>query len=126
MRSFIVSLLVAIYLGYREFQQWRIRQREHSLDSFIERLMAIEQSQVSLGAGPNSSDASELKVFLDEVTSLRLEALRGWSAHDLGEDRAADCFLEMCHALSNKINAKLSRESMEHLSQLIETMLTKV
>ena len=35
-----------------------------------------------------------------------------FSAHELQDDRAADCFLEMCHALSDKINAKLLRQSM--------------
>ena len=31
------------------------------------------------------------------------------TAHQLNEDRAADSFVQMCHALSNKINAKISR-----------------
>ena len=36
-----------------------------------------------------------------------------FSAHELREDSAADCFIGMCHALSNKVNAKLSRQRMD-------------
>ena len=91
----------------------------------MRRLMAIERRQVSLGVGPNSPDVSKLQDLLNEVTSLRLEALRGWSAHELNEDRAVECFLDLCHALSSKINAKLSRKSLEQsLSELIEAVKT--
>ena len=123
MRSFIFSFFIAGYFGVRWIRQKRIRHREHRLDKFLLRLMDIEQRQVSLGVGPNASDASKLQDLLNEVILLRLEALRGWSAHDLSEDRAVDCFIEMCNALSNKINAKLSRGSLElRLSELIETV----
>ncbi|MFG0333572.1 MAG: hypothetical protein ACF8TS_09445, partial [Maioricimonas sp. JB049] len=40
----------------------------------------------------------------------------------LNEDRAIDCFLEMCHALSDKINAKLTRQrfgqGLRHLAEV--------
>ena len=37
------------------------------------------------------------------------EVLKEFTAHELNEDRAVECFLQMCHALSDKINAKLTR-----------------
>ena len=50
--------------------------------------------------------------MLDEVTLLRQDALKNFSAHELKDDRAADCFLEMCHAISDKIGGKLQRQLM--------------
>jgi hypothetical protein len=50
--------------------------------------------------------------MLDEVTLLRQEVLKDFSAHELRDDRAADCFLEMCHAISDKISAKLLRQRL--------------
>ncbi len=35
------------------------------------------------------------------------------SAHELTEDRAGDSFVSMCHALSHKINAKISRQRLD-------------
>ena len=54
-----------------------------------------------------------LQKMLDDVTFLRRDALSEFSAHELKEDRATDCFLEMCHSLSDKINAKLSRQRLD-------------
>jgi hypothetical protein len=47
------------------------------------------------------------------VTFLRQEALSVFSVYELNEDRGTDCFIVMCHALSNKINAKLSRQRID-------------
>ena len=47
------------------------------------------------------------------MTFLRQTALREFSIHELNEDRGADCFIEMCHDLSNKINAKISRQRLD-------------
>ena len=39
------------------------------------------------------------------------------------EDRAAECFVQMCHALSNKINAKISRQRLDaKLSQIADRL----
>ncbi len=123
MRSFVFSILIAVFFGVRWIIQQRIRQKAHRLDRFTRRLLAIERRQVSLGARPTVEDVVILQDLLDEVTSLRLEALRRWSSHELGEDNAAQCFIDMCHALTTKINAKISRERLElRLCELIETM----
>ncbi len=53
-----------------------------------------------------------LQKLLDEVTELRQDALGKLSVHELNEDRGAACFVDMCHELSQKINAKLTRQSM--------------
>jgi hypothetical protein len=67
------------------------------------------------------NDGEALQLLLDEVTKLRQEALRKLTAHDLNDDPAATAFIGMCHALSDKINAKLTRQRFDaRLRQLIE------
>ena len=121
MRSFLVSILIAGYLLYRWIRDRRLKGNEHRLDQYIHKLLDIEQRQLALDENPASEDEShhcsdeikQLQHLLDEVTHLRQEALREFSAHQLGEDRATDCFLAMCHSLSDKINAKLTRQRFD-------------
>ena len=54
-----------------------------------------------------------LQTLLDELTGLRQEALAELTAHELNEDQAAGNFLAMSHALSDKINAKISRQRLD-------------
>ncbi len=119
MRSFLVSSLIAVFLLFRWYRTVIRRRKEHWLDQCIKSLLEIERRQVDLDQKPGSDDLGRLQKLLDEVTDLRQGALRKVSAHDLSEDRAADCFLEMCHALSDKINAKITRQRLEQqLGQL--------
>lgn len=119
MRSFLVSLLIAGFVAWRSWKKWNERQAEHRLDRYIRRLLEIERKQVSLGVGSNplQRDEDSLRKLLDSVTDLRQECLRDFTAHELNEDRSVDCFLEMCHGLSDKINAKLLRVHLEQRFQ---------
>ena len=56
---------------------------------------------------------NHLQELLDEVTFLRQDALKGLSAHELNEDRGTACFVDMCHELSQKINAKITRQRLD-------------
>lgn len=109
-RSFLVSMLIALYLLYRWLRNRAVRRSEHQLDRFIRELLTIERRQLDLDEMPGKDDVAGLQRLLDEVTRLRGEALGKFSAHQISEDRATDTFLEMCHALSDKINAKLTRQ----------------
>ncbi|WP_339909646.1 TAXI family TRAP transporter solute-binding subunit [Symmachiella dynata] len=113
MRSFLVSSLIAVFLLFRWYASVVRRRKEHWLDQCIKSLLEIERRQVDLDQKSGTDDCTRLQKLLDEVTDLRQGALRKVSAHDLSEDRAADCFLEMCHALSDKINAKITRQRLE-------------
>ncbi|MCA9061093.1 MAG: TAXI family TRAP transporter solute-binding subunit [Planctomycetaceae bacterium] len=113
-RSFIVSMLAAVWLSSRWWRRRRILSQEHRLDRFIRRLLEIERRQLDVD-GRSAEDESQLQLYLDEVTLLRQEALAEFTAHQLNEDRAVDCFLEMCHALSDKLNAKLTRVLLQRL-----------
>ncbi|QDU12630.1 alkanesulfonate transporter substrate-binding subunit [Gimesia maris] len=118
MRSFIVSMLIASYLLWRQIQKRREKAKEHKLDRYIRQLLAIENKQMKLD-GNQHSDGPALQILLDEVTALRQENLKQFSAHELNEDRATDAFLEMCHALSDKINAKLLGWKIDRLGEKI-------
>ena len=112
LRSFVVSLLIAAYLGYRWFKDHRMRKEEHTLDGYIRALMEIEIRQIDIDGSADAKQVEALEKMLDEVTLLRQEVLKDFSAHELRDDRAADCFLEMCHAISDKIGAKLLRQRL--------------
>lgn len=113
LRSFFVSILVAGWLFWRWFRESRIRRQEHRLDRFIRQLLDIELRQMNLDQSASGADAAPLNDLLDEVTTLRQEALGTLTSHELHDDPAAGVFIEMCHALSDKINAKLNRQRLD-------------
>lgn len=123
LRSFVVSVLIAVFLGVRWFNQKRVKKKEHKLDRYVRSLLEIERRQVPLDDTADADDAESLEDLLDEVTFLRQKALGAFTAHELTEDRAAECFVQMCHALSDKINAKISRQRIDRrLSQIAEKL----
>ena len=120
--SLAVSTVIAAFFGVKWLRQRRARKKEHKLDRYIRSLLEIEERQVGLDHGAAEDDLERLQKLLDEVTFLAHNALREFSAHELNEDRGADCFIEMCHDLSNKINAKISRQRLDSVIHcLIET-----
>jgi hypothetical protein len=58
LRSFVVSLLIAAYLGYRWFRDHRMRKEEHTLDGYIRALMEIEIRQIDIDG---SADAKQVR-----------------------------------------------------------------
>jgi TRAP transporter TAXI family solute receptor len=122
-RSFVVSFLIAGYLAFRWYRRFRIRGKEHRLDQYIRAMLELERKQLDLDQYDGSSDLEALQTLLDELTGLRQEALAELTAHELNEDRAADSFLEMSHALSDKINAKISRQRLDKRFQELTDIL---
>ena len=112
-RSFLVSIIIATYFGFRWFRERRKKQTAHRLDRYIHSLLEIERHQIPLDHDSQGDDLEPLQNLLDDVTYLRQDALGELSAHELNEDRGAAVFVDMCHELSQKINAKLTRQSME-------------
>ncbi|MCA9066887.1 MAG: hypothetical protein KDA96_27660, partial [Planctomycetaceae bacterium] len=62
-RSFVVSMLAAIWLCSRWWRRRRILGEEHRLDRFIRRLLEIERRQLDID-GQNSGDEQCLQQFL--------------------------------------------------------------
>ena len=120
-RSFVVSLLIAAYLAFRWVKARRERGQEHQLDGYMQKLLEIERRQMELDQELGSDDIEMLQVLLDDVTVLRQQALSDFTAHDMNEDRAVECFVHMCHSLSDKINAKMTRQRLERqIDRLVE------
>lgn len=117
--SLTASILIAIFFGVRALRHKAARKKEHRLDRYVHSLLAIEQRQLALDSDPRQDDTEALQQLLDEVSFLRQEALSEFTAHELNEDRALDSFVQMCHALSSKINSKMLRQ---RLNQCIERL----
>ena len=119
--SLSLSIVIAVFFGFQWMRRWRVRTTEHKLDQYIRSLLDLEGQQVGLDEGADASDLERLQQLLDELTFLRQRALREFSVHDLNEDRGVDCFIVMCHELSNKVNAKISRQRLDTvMNRLIE------
>jgi len=116
-RSFLVSVVAAIWLAHRWWKRREMLSQEHRLDRYIRDVLAIEREQMGLD-GERSSDAMPLQGLLDRVTELRQAALAEFTAHEMNEDQAVDCFVEMCHALSDKISGKLTRHALRYRTAL--------
>ena len=113
LRSFFVSILIALYLIVRWFRGRSRLKQEHHLDKYLRRLLEIEQEQVELDeSGTNGDEVMVLEDLLDEVTKLRREALFSFSANEFRDDSGAECFLLLSNSLSEKINAKLTRQKL--------------
>ena len=113
LRSFFVSILIAFYLFFRWLKNARRRRSEHFLDKFLRGLLDIEKEQVGLDEkGSSGGDVLQLERLLDEVTALRREALISFSVNDFREDSGMECFLMLSSSLSEKINAKLTRQRL--------------
>tara|TARA_B110000037_G_C17120656_1_gene505708 strand:+ start:1869 stop:3290 length:1422 start_codon:yes stop_codon:yes gene_type:complete len=113
MRSFLVSIIIAFYFIF----QWGRKRKQirsgHHLDSYLHQLLDIENDQMKLDEGGASEDEIlKLEDFLDEVTKLRQEALSSFSANDFNHDSGFECFILMSNSLTEKINAKLTRQRL--------------
>ena len=123
LRSFLVSIIVAIWVAHRWWHRRTLLSQEHHLDRYIRDLLQIERDQIGID-GQKQNDADTLQQLLDRVTYLRQTALSEFTAHELNEDRAIDCFIEMCHALSDKISGKLTRHTLRQLSKTLPSSVT--
>ncbi len=113
LRSFVVSILVAGWLLMRWLRERRVLAQEHKLDRYVRALLEIERRQLGLDEDNSGNDSEALQRMLDEVTTLRQDALSEFSAHEMNEDPSISVFVHMCHALSDKINAKLTRQRLD-------------
>ena len=115
LRSLIASLLIAGVVAWRWWRRRRQYNEAHRLEIYVEKLEVIERHQLQLDSGrmPVEHDIPELQRMLDQVTELRWQALEDFSVHEQMEDAAVRTFLNVCNALTSKINAKLSRARLD-------------
>lgn len=113
LRSFIVSVIIAIVFLVRWLKDRERRRTGSHLDKYLDRLLQIEHAQLDLDQEPGRDDEAALQTYMDEVTQLRREALASFTTADMTDEPGVDLFLEMSHALSEKISAKITRQRME-------------
>ena len=121
--SLIASSLLALFVLTRWFVRRREKIRGHQLDEYLGQILDIELRQLNLDSTDNRDDSEQLQKLLDEVTVLRQQALAESSAFDLKDDPAQACFLQMCHYISEKINAKLLRQRLDHRFEELRNVL---
>ena len=109
LRSFIVSVCVALFFGYKWFRKRKDRLKDNKIDDYVRRVLEIERQQMHFDIGGSIDDLPKLQDLENRLTKLREECFSDFSGYDLQDEPGTDCFLELCASLSEKINAKMSR-----------------
>ena len=109
LRSFIVSVFVALFFGYNWLRKRQERLKENKIDDYVRQVLDIERKQMSLDAGDNEKDLIKLQKLQDQLTELRQECFKDFSSHKLQEEPGTNCFIQLCASLSAKLNSKMTR-----------------
>jgi TRAP transporter TAXI family solute receptor len=94
------------YLQEQQKKEETDRQKDR-LDNFLKRTLTVEEKQM------DEKDPERLNQFLDDVTRIKLDALRILSTHQLRGDRTFLIFLTQCANLSRKIQSKIALYSTQ-------------
>ena len=107
-KELLFALGAAFYLVWDRWRRLKegenqeaIRAQKNHLDAFLDRTLAIEREQMKV------TDPRELQGFLDDVTTIKLEALSLLTHEDLRGDRTFAIFLMQCANLISKIQLKI-------------------
>lgn len=122
--SLIASAVIAGVVVIRWLKRRSDRAKGHRLDEYLDNLLKIELKQAHLDSKPGRDDTKQLQELLNEVTGLRQQALGEFSAHELNEDPAYFCFLEISHYVSEKINSKLLLQRIDARFSDLESAVT--
>ena len=112
LRSFIVSVCVALFFGYKWFRKRQDRLKDNKIDDYVRRVLEIERQLMHFDIGGSIDDLPKLQDLENRLTKLREECFSDFSGYDLQDEPGTDCFLELCASLSEKINAKMSRSKL--------------
>lgn len=103
------ALFAGLYLLWGRFKRFEEREKSRQvqrekdrLDELLIETLRIEEKQVAV------SDREKLSEMLDEVTRIKLKALRQLTHEDLRGDRVFLIFLTQCANLIGKIQAKMN------------------
>ena len=125
LRSFIVSVCVALFFGYKWFRKRQDRLKDNKIDDYVRRVLEIERQLMHFDIGGSTDDLPKLQDLENRLTKLREECFSDFSGYDLQDEPGTDCFLELCASLSEKINAKMSRSKLggeiQRLVKVIES-----
>ncbi len=115
-------VLAFIAGGWLLWDRWRrleadekqkvMQQQKDHLDSFLARTLSIEEAQM------DTTEPDELKHFLDEITRIKLTALKELTDESLRSDQNFFIFLTQCANLINKIQFKIIQNSQSSFTGL--------
>ena len=106
-KELLFALGAGLYLLWNRRQRMREKDRRAKFDAQKDRLNALLEQTVKIEeAQIEAVDSHELKGYLDQVTHVKLRALRELTHEDLRGDRLFSIFLMQCENLSRKIQAK--------------------
>ena len=107
-KELLFALGAAFYLVWDRLRRIKDRENQEAmraqknvLDVFLDRTLEIERIQM------NVTDPQQLQNFLDDVTTIKLQALSKLTHEDLRGDRAFSIFLMQCANLISKIQLKI-------------------
>ena len=83
-----------------------MREQKERLDAFLDQTLRIERDQMG------TDDADVLQRLLDEVTTIKLDALQEFTDEELRGDQSFSIFLMQCANLINKIQIKIMNGRM--------------
>jgi len=113
-KELIIAFGAALYLLWSRWQTIKQRaerrllaQLKERLDGFLRQTMEIEKIQMA------DASADQLKSWLDEITSVKLQALDELTHDDLRGDRNFSIFLQQCSIVSDKIQRQLLRKGRD-------------
>lgn len=107
-KELLFALGAGLFLLWRRIQVQRKRLREIDLQREKDRLDVMLQQTLEVEAAQmQTTDPDQLRRMLDEVTSIKLRALRELAEEELYADQAFSIFLMQCSNLISKIQLKI-------------------
>jgi TRAP transporter TAXI family solute receptor len=92
----------------KEVEKMIQRQKDH-LDEYLDRTLKIEERQIT------TTDPDDLKEYLDQVTQIKLDALKRLTHEELRSDQAFTIFITQCANLINKIQFKIINHANQNV-----------
>lgn len=121
-KELLFAFGACLYLAWDRWRRIKERQdrttvllQKDRLDEFLEQTIRIEQLQME------TADPQKLREFLDDVTRIKLKAIRELTHEDLRGDRMFSIFLLQCGDLAGKIQSKISHREMYGAGRADET-----
>ena len=107
-KELLFAFGAGLFLLWRRAERHRRRAHDRVLQTEKDRLDAMLQQTLSIEmAQMRTSDPRTLRKMLDEVTTIKLRALRELTEEELYADQAFSIFLMQCSSLISKIQLKI-------------------
>ena len=108
MKELLFALAAGLYLLWSSYRDSKRKEEERALQELKERLDRLLDETIRIErAQMNTESSTELKDYLDAVTTIKLKALEELSHEDLRGDRVFHIFLTQCANLIAKIQSKI-------------------